>query len=313
MGPAHEDFTVCDPLANSQRKRQRKRVVKSGYLQDVEFVLARRRDNGGEFWNSADGRLAVGAPFSTLTSLLILHELRVARTHEAVQGGLRLILQAWREDGRFRLAPGGALYPCATADAARVLCRFGYACDRRLQRTFAHLLEAQHHDGGWRCNKFPFGRGPETEFSNPGVTLSVLDALRYSAHLNQSAALDRAVESLLEHWVVRRPMGPCHFGIGTLFLQVEYPFLRYNLFSYIYVLSFYERAKRDARYSEALGLFESKLDERSRVVVEHPHRHLAGLSFCTKGHPSDLATARYREILENLRGARRERPAEARS
>jgi len=136
-----------------------------------------------------------------------------------------------------------------------------------------------HHDGGWRCSKFPFGRGPETEFSNPGVTLGVLDAFRYSAHLNQSAALDRAVESLLEHWVVRRPMGPCHFGIGTLFLQVEYPFLRYNLFSYIYVLSFYERAKRDARYSEALGLFESKLDERGRVVVEHPHRQLAGLSF----------------------------------
>src|SRR5574341_1530217 len=139
--------------------------VTGRHLVDVEAVLARRRDNGGEFWASADGRLAVGAPFSTLASLLILHELRVPRSHEAVQGGLQLILQAWREDGRFRLAPGGALYPCGTADAARVLCRFGYARDRRLQRTFAYLLETQHTDGGWRCNKFPFGRGPETEFS----------------------------------------------------------------------------------------------------------------------------------------------------
>jgi hypothetical protein len=26
-------------------------------------------------------------------------------------------------------------------------------------------------------------------------------------------------------------------------MQIEYPFLRYNLFYYVYVLSFYERAK----------------------------------------------------------------------
>jgi len=264
-------------------------------------VLARRGDNGGDYWASADGRLSVGAPFSTLTSLLILHELRVARTHEAVNGGLQLILQAWREDGRFRLAPSGALYPCGTADAARVLCRFGYARDPRLQRTFAHLLETQHHDGGWRCNKLVFGRGPETEFSNPGVTLLALDAFRFTKHLNRNPGLDRAVESLLDHWVVRRPMGPCHFGIGTLFMQVEYPFLRYNLFSYVYVLSFYERAKHDARYLEALQVLESKLDERGRVVVERPHRNLASLSFCAKARPSDLATARYREVLENLK------------
>ena len=270
-------------------------------IADVEAVLARRRDNGGDYWASADGRLAVGAPFSTLTSLLILHELRVARTHEAVHGALQLILQAWREDGRFRLAPGGALYPCGTADAARVLGRFGYAREPRLQRTFVHLLETQHHDGGWRCNKLVFGRGPETEFSNPGVTLLALDAFRFTKHLNRNPGLDRAVESLLDHWVVRRPMGPCHFGIGTLFMQVEYPFLRYNLFSYVYVLSFYERAKHDARYLEALQVLESKLDERGRVVVERPHRNLASLSFCAKARPSDLATARYREVLENLK------------
>ncbi len=264
-------------------------------------MLARRRDNGGEFWASADGRLAVGGPFSTLAALLILHELRVPRTHEAVQGGLRRVFQAWREDGRFRLAPGGGLYPCGTADAARVLCRFGYARDDRLQRTFAHLLETQHQDGGWRCNKFPFGRGPETEFSNPGVTLQVLDAFRFTGHLNQHPALDWAVESLLDHWVVRRPIGPCHFGIGSLFMQVEYPFLRYNLFYYVYVLSFFDRAKHDPRYLEAWRAFQSKLDGHGRVVIERPHRQLAGLSFCAQGRPSALATARCREILRNLK------------
>jgi hypothetical protein len=275
-------------------------VVSRRYEADVEAVLARRHDNGADFWASADGRLAVGDPFSTLTSLLVLHELKVPRTHEAVRGALQLVRGARRDDGRFRLAPGGSLYPCSTAAAARVLCRFGYAKDRGLQPTLVHLLETQHADGGWRCNKFSYGRGPETEFSNPGVTLGVLDVFRFTDHVNQSPALDRAVDSLLGHWVIRRPIGPCHFGIGTLFMQVEFPFLRYNLFHWVYVLSFYDRARDDPRYLEALRLLESKVDPGGRVVVERPNRGLAGLSFCAAGRPSDLATARYREIAENL-------------
>lgn len=273
-------------------------MVSRRYMSDVEAVLARRHDNGADFWASADGRLAVGDPFSTLTSLLVLHELKVPRTHEAVRGGLRLVREARREDGRYRLAPGGALYPCATAAAARVLCRFGQARD--LDRTLVHLLETQHEDGGWRCNKFSYGRGPETEFSNPGVTLAVLDVFRFTGHLNENRDLDRAVDSLLDHWVVRRPIGPCHFGIGTLFMQVEYPLLRYNLFNYVYVLSFYDRARGDARYLEALRALESRLDSRGRVVVERPNRRLASLSFCAAGRPSTLATGRYREIVGNL-------------
>jgi hypothetical protein len=275
--------------------------VSKPHQPDLDAILARRHDNGADYWASADGRLLVGDPFSTLTSLLLLHELEVPQTHEAVRGALQLVNGAWRTDGRYRLAPGGAIYPCATAAAARVLCRFGQAGDPQLRRTFVHLLETQHEDGGWRCNKLTYGRGPETRFSNPGVTLWVLDAFRFTDQRNTNPALDRAVESLLEHWVVRRPTGPCHFGIGTLFMQVEYPLLRYNLFNYVYVLSFYHRARDDRRYVEALRLLESKLDAQGRVVVEHPNRRLAGLSCCAPGLPSEPATARYREIVKNLR------------
>jgi hypothetical protein len=131
---------------------------------------------------------------------MILHELKVARTHEAARGALQLVLDAWRDDGRDRLAPRGALYPCHTAAAARVLCRFGHERDPELQRTFAHLLETQNEDGGWRCNKLLYGRGPETEFSNTGVTLAVRDVFRFTEHLNKNPALDGAVVSLLSHW-----------------------------------------------------------------------------------------------------------------
>lgn len=271
------------------------------YRADIDAILARRHDNGGDYWASEDGRIYVGNPFSTLSSLLMLHELGLETSHEAVRGGLDRVWDAWRDDGRIRLAPKAPLYPCYTAEATRVLCRWGHADDDRLQKTAAYLIDDAHETGGWRCQFTRFGRGPETKCANPGATLFVLDILRFMAETWSNAPeADRAVESLLDHWETRKPIGPCHYGIGTRFLQVEYPFLRYNLFFYVYVLSFYKRARSDDRFREAARALESKLDEDGRLVVERPHRGLKGLSFCRKGEPSDLATARYREIRENL-------------
>lgn len=268
---------------------------------DVEAILARRHDNGGDYWSTPDGRLYKGSPFSTLTSLLVLHELGVPAGHEAVRGGIALVLDACRDDGRIRLAPGAPLYPCYTAEAARVLCRYGLERDEPLVRTVDHLLGSVHETGGWRCNFTRFGKGPETELANPGATLFALDVLRFHEELrNGREEVDRSVESLLDHWEVRSPVGPCHYGIGTLFLQVEFPFLRYNLFYWVYVLSFFGRAREDPRFREALEVLREKRDDEGEMVVERPHRRLKDLDLCARGRPSAQATARYREIEENV-------------
>lgn len=274
-------------------------VVPKQYQSDVEAILARRYDNGGDLWATADGRLGKGSPFSTRDCALMLSELGMGLSEPVVKETAELIISSWREDGRFRPAPKGAIYPCHTAGAARILCQLGYATDSRLKQTFEHLLEIQHDDGGWRCNTYKYGKGPETAFSNPGPTLEVLDAFRFTHFLNQDKRLDKAIDFLLEHWVTRKPLGPCHFGIGTLFMKVEYPFFRYNLFFYVYVLSFYNKARKDSRFLEALRVLESKL-VNGKVVVENPNRKLASFSFCKKGEPSELATARYQEIQKNL-------------
>lgn len=276
-------------------------MVSRKHARDIDAVLARRHENGADYWATVDGRFGVGGPFSTLESLLILSELGVPKSHEAVRGATSLLLGACRDDGRFPVAPKGTIYPCHTAIAAAVLCRFGYGKDRRVRRMLAHLLDTRHDDGGWRCRKFSGGRGPETEFSNPGVTLFALDAFRFAERAGDPGTLDRAVETLLDHWTVRRPTGPCYFGIGTLFMQVEYPFLRYNLFYYTYVLSFYERARSDDRYREAFRILESKLDAEGRLVVERPNRKLAKFVMCAKGEAFQLATKRYRVIVANLK------------
>lgn len=269
------------------------------YLSDVEAILSHRYDNGADYWTTSDKRLLKGSPFSAYNSALMLLELGMEPTDPILKEVSELFFSAWKEDGRFKLYPNGSVLPCQIAYATYLLCSMGYASDERIQKTFQHLFETQYADGGWRCNKFSFGRGPETEYSNPMPTLTALNAFRFSGYLNKEAALDKAVEFLLEHWVIRKPIGPCHYGMGTLFMQVEYPFGNYNLFQYVYVLSFYDRAKEDNRFQEAYDTLQSKLVD-GKIVVERIVPKLAKLSFCKKGEPTVLGTKRYHEIVSNL-------------
>ncbi len=269
------------------------------YLSDIEAIISHRHDNGGDLWATPDKRLLKGAPFSTLECVNYLAELGLDPEEPIMREAAELILSVWQPDGRFKIYPKGAVYPCQTILAAEALCRLGYAEDSRLNQTFSHLLDTQQPDGGWKCNKFSFGRGPETEHSNPLPTLTALSAFRHSRMLNIEPALDRAVEFLLWHWTVKAPVGPCHYGIGSLFMQLEYPFRGYNLFSYVYTLSFYERAKKDERFLDALNCLKSKLSD-GQIVVERVVPKLAKLNFCKKGVKSDLATKRYHEILSNI-------------
>ena len=274
-------------------------TVEKQYASDVEVILSHKYDNGYDFWTTPDKRLMKGAPFSTLESVMYLLELGMEPTESILKECTELIFSTWKEEGGFKLYPKGSIYPCLTIHAANTLCHLGFASDARLQKTFQHLLDIQYIDGGWRCNKFSFGRGPETEYSNPYPTLTALNAFRFNNNYNKGPALDKAVEFLLEHWRIRKPIGPCHYGIGTLFMQVEYPFRNYNLFEYVYVLSFYNQAKEDKRFLEALDALKSKMVD-GQIVVERVVPKLAGFSFCKKGKTSILATKRYHEILKNL-------------
>lgn len=274
-------------------------AIESKYTADVDAILSHRYDLGADYWTTPDKRLLKGSPFSAYNSALMLLELGMEPDDPILKAVADLFFSTWKQDGRFQLYPKGGILPCHIAPAASLLCQMGYQADERLQQTFRHFLDTQYSDGGWRCNKFSFGRGPETEYSNPWPTLAALNAFRYSDYLNHESALDRPVDFLLKHWVIKKPIGPCHYGIGTLFMQVEYPPGSYNLFWYVYVLSFYNRAKTDQRFLEALASLQSKLVD-GQIVVQRVVPKLAKLNFCRKGEPSDLATRRYDEILSNL-------------
>ena len=274
-------------------------AIDAKYKSDVDIILLHRHDLGADYWTSPDKRLGKGSPFSCIDSAHMLLELGMEVTDPILMEVAELLFSVWQTDGRFKLYPSGGILPCHTAYAAKLMCWLGYVEDERIQTTLKYFLDTPYTDGGWRCNKFSFGRGPETEYSNPLPTLNVLDAFRFSKHLNNEPQLDRAVEFLLNHWTMKKPIGPCQYGIGTRFMQVEYPLWSYNLFQYVYVLSFYYAAKSDERFLEAFNALQRKL-VGGMIVVERNVPKLANLAFCKKGQTSELATKRYHEILVNL-------------
>jgi len=269
------------------------------YKNDIRFIVSKKGINGGDLWMGEDNHIGKGSPFSTRDVSILLTTLGLNKRDGIIKDLSRVIFNHQEPDGRFRISKTGAIYPCHTIGCLRVLCYLGYSKDKRLVKTFEYLLGTQEKDGGWKCNKFSFGRGPDTSHSNPGPTLEALDAFRFAGSASKSH-MDKAVDFLLWHWKVKKPVGPCLFGMGTLFHQTEFPFYRYNLFYYTYVLSFYEKARKDKRFKEAYRVLESKLRD-GKMMVENPNRQLADLDSCYKGRTSDVATKKFKEIRKNLR------------
>ncbi len=98
-------------------------------------------------------------------------------------------------------------------------------------KTFQHFLDTQYTDGGWRCNKFSFGRGPETEYSNPLPTLNILNAFRFSNYLNKESKLDKAVDFLLDHWTIKNQS-------ALVTMELEPYLCKLNILSVIITYSF---------------------------------------------------------------------------
>ena len=76
---------------------------------DIDRILSHRHDNDGDYWATDDGKIYVGNPSSTIGALGMLHELGIDPAHEAVQGGIELLLAAARDDGRIRIGPKSPL------------------------------------------------------------------------------------------------------------------------------------------------------------------------------------------------------------
>jgi hypothetical protein len=265
---------------------------------EIDDIIHSHMINGGPFWSRHDGDIHAPAGFSTIDVLNTLGDIGVHYTdYDVVRDAINFVFNLYDDKGRFKYAPKSAKLPCLTARIITAFARLGYIDDNRIQACYQYFFRTQQSDGGWRCPGVKIGKSKETDASNPGTTLYVLDAFRFlRINASEEAQLDKAVQFLLQHWETRLPLGPCNFGIGSRFKSIEYPFLRYNLFYYVYVLSKYSSARTDVRYIEALEELLKK-SPNNQITPETPHNAWSSYSFAQKGTYSVPATKRLLEII----------------
>lgn len=99
--------------------------------EDAIFIFSKVHENGGDFWATKENGIAKGSPFSTRDAALILHELGYKKKDPIMKHISETIFNTWQNDGRFRIAPIGAIYPCHTIGSARILCYLGHLKDKR--------------------------------------------------------------------------------------------------------------------------------------------------------------------------------------
>ena len=265
-------------------------------------ILQRQNDNGGLYWSRADGDIHVPFGFSTIDTLSVLGEIGyTVNDNSQIANAVDFIFSYQNSEGSFKYSPKSSKLPCLTARIIAGLGRLGMKNETKIEKSYKWMLDTQWDDGGWRCKTVKLGRSPLTDASNPGTTLYVLDAFRYRDNSAEDLnKLNKGVDFLLQHWEVRQPIGPCNFGIGSTFMKIEYPFLRYNLFYYVYVLSFYDIVKNDKRFLEAYDQLKHKAQNDS-LIPENPHKAWKEFDFARKGQISEIGTKRWIEIKNNLK------------
>jgi hypothetical protein len=272
------------------------------YSVDIKRILENQNGNGGVFWSREDGDIHAPHGLSTIDTLGVLGELGATiKEYPALSKAIVFVFSYQTHDGSFKYSKTSSKLPCMTARILSSLGRLGASEDERVEKSYQQLLDTQWSDGGWRCNTVKLGKSPETDASNPGTTLYLLDAFRFKNNAqNELKQLEQGVDFVLRHWETRKPLGPCDFGMGSRFFQIEYPFLRYNLFYYVYTLSFYNKARKDIRFKDAYKTLLEKT-ENGQVMPENPHKAWSKFDFAKKGQVSELATKHWKEIEMHMK------------
>jgi len=256
--------------------------------------------NGGVSWSRQDGSIYNPIGSSTMDFLNVIGDMyKDISRNSIVDNSIKLVMDYYDSKTRqFRYSTKSQKIPCITAKIISILKKLKIEAPF-YNECYQMFFETQQEDGGWRCATVNLGKSPKTDASNPGTTLYVLDALRYRENsLGEMKAINKAIEFLLNHWITRKPLGPCEFGIGTTFMKTEYPFYRYNIFYYVYALSFYDKARKDKRFVEVVSSLKSK-ETNTGIKVENPHKYWKDILFYN-ANECNLSNLKYKELLENL-------------
>jgi hypothetical protein len=171
--------------------------------------------------------------------------------------------------------------------------KMGAGDDVETRKGIDYLLSLKR-ENGWPCvvskeqGKF---RGPgRKDDPCPYVNLIMLQLLSLFPEHKDSPTSRTGVECLLSCWETSKERHPYMFFMGTDFRKLKAPFIWYDILHVTDVLSHYDFALKDKRFTEMLNLINEKADKDGLFTPESVWKAWEGWDFGQKTKPSPWLT-----------------------
>lgn len=178
---------------------------------------------------------------------------------------------------------------CDAPTSLYALAKMGYREDPRILKGRDYLLSLAR-ENGWPCKvskELGTFRGPgRKEDPCPYVNLIILKCLALYEDTTSREAAKLGIETLLDLWANSRTKHPYIFYMGSDFRKLKLPFIWYDLLHVLEVLSQFEVAVRDERFTQMLSIVLDKADGEGFYTPESVWQPWKEWDFGQKKKPS---------------------------
>ncbi len=238
-------------------------------------------------------RMAFLAEIGVLVTDGPLPEIMAKIRHQETEEGIPTLSIQISEShgGTGKNIPGWAL--CDAPVTLSAMAAMGLSEDSGLRFATASLL-ARGRDNGWPCAVSPVlggWRGPgKVGDPCPYATLAMLQLLAACKGFDDRPETRAGIECLLDLWTHSRERHPYIFYMGTDFRKLKVPFIWYDIVHVADVLSRFDQAVLDPRFSEMLSVITAKADADGLYTPESEWQAWKAWPGMRKGQPSPWLT-----------------------
>ncbi len=273
------------------------------YDSKIQVVINRLEDSSVGIPALKYGKVVYTSTGNAFWDLFFLSDIGLKAKDIYIEDEVNALFLMQQEDGTFIIQEGmKSGYFCIPTIILASLAKMGYDNDPHILRFIEKIFETQRLDGGWHCalNRAT-GKKLQDSESCPMDNLNVLMLLgQYSAYRND-ARLNGAIDLLLTHWKKRmEPWRPYGFGIGSDFLKLKYPAVKYGILRVLDVLSFYPYATKSPEFNEMVEFVMSKSTD-GKFFAESVSRSYSEFDFGQTKLPSKWITFLIYRLLKRTK------------
>ncbi|HAE61636.1 MAG TPA: hypothetical protein DCG38_04825 [Eubacteriaceae bacterium] len=227
----------------------------------IKAVISRIKDSNVGILALKTGKVKYTSTGNAFWDLFFLADIGLKAEYIQIQDEVNILFELQNNDGTFVLQDGTKPgYFCIPTIILTSLVKMGYADDPHILRFINKIFENQRLDGGWHCAMSrATGRKLQDSESCPMDNLNVLMLLGQYDQYRNDTRLNGAIDLLLMHWKRRmEPWRPYGFGIGSDFLKLKYPAVKYGILRMLDVLSLYPYAIKSPEFNEMLTFVMNK-------------------------------------------------------